>query len=129
MIHDREELRDAYIDLRLWNTLANITPPGKKQIVELKIMQVKRDIRNYNMRDTMEYPHWYIDDGFDGGTEIVVLPGNYTRKQVEDYYETYMHRECTPSMYDCTGQVFSVWHKAFETGLGWKIYHRIAMDV
>lgn len=129
MIRTREDLRNAYMDLSLYKTLANLTPQKNRHIVELKIIETKREIRNYHMRNVMEYPHWYIDDGFDGGTEIVVLPGNYTRKQVEDYFENFMYRECAPSIYDCTGQIFTVWHRAFETGLGWKVYHRIAMDV
>ena len=129
MIRNRKDLRNAYVDLSLYKTLANLTPPENKPVIELRIIETKREIRNYHMRNEMENPHWFINDGFDGGTEIVVLPGNYTRAQVEDYFDTYMHRECTPSMYDCTGQVFTVWHRAFETGLGWKIYHRIAMDV
>ena len=128
-IRTKDGLRTAYENLSLWKYLRSMTPPDKLELVDEKILRYKRRIREYHKHSDNEPEHRFLSHDYDYGVEIVILPGDLTREQVDKYYDLNMHRECMPSMYDCTGQIFTVWHRVVRTGAGWKIYHGLAMDV
>ena len=128
-IRTKDGLRTAYENMRLWEFLRSIVPPEKRCAVDAKILRYKRCIREYHKHSETEPEHHFISHDYDYGVELVILPGDMTREQVDRYFDINMHREYMNSMYDCTGQIFTVWHRVVRTGAGWKIYHGLAMDV
>ena len=128
-IRTRDGLRAAYENLSLWKYLRSMAPPDKLELVDEKILRYKRRIRKYHKHSDNEPEHHFLSHDYDYGVEVVILPADLTREQVDKYYDLNMHRERMNSMYDCTGQIFTVWHRVVRTGAGWKIYHGLAMDV
>ncbi|MBQ3552483.1 MAG: hypothetical protein IJA35_04945 [Clostridia bacterium] len=45
------------------------------------------------------------------------------------FFMSHHYREAAPSMYDCTGQIFTTWYKIFKRHGQFWVYHATAMDV
>ncbi len=118
-IRSSRDLRCAY-DLLLF---------AKEMGHEKKFDQLKREIRAYNHRPQRE-ERVIKDDGMDGCIVLIQLPERIkTKEGAHDYFMDTEYRECRPSMYDCTGQIFTNWFKIiFRHGRFWA-YHSMGMDV
>lgn len=90
--------------------------------------RIKRAIRDYLARpaDIARV----IRSDFDSLLVVIPLPpGLKTKEQADAYFMRRYYRECIPSAYDCTGQIFTTWYKIFERGGQFWAYHATAMDV
>ena len=88
----------------------------------------KRAIREYTHREKDR--RVIGDDGIDGYTVLIALPDSITgREEAEEHFYNNEYRECLPSMYDCTGQAFTLTHRVVERRGRWYCYHTVRFDV
>ena len=89
----------------------------------------KRDIRKYTHRPLPDRRIIH-EDGIDGYTALIELPEEITDlESAEEWFEYNERRECAPSIYDCTGQAFTFWHKIIKRRGRFFCYHHICFDV
>ena len=90
------------------------------------IKDIKRRIRAYN-HDTEANKRTLVKDyGVDGYIELFEMPDV---SDAEGWFNDMERLTCRPSMYDCTGQAFTQWHKIFRRNGKLMCYHRVAYDV
>lgn len=129
MIRNGNDLKNAYIVLI---GLKEMVPKnGREEVVKEHIKSIKRDIRGYFKKKSQKPQKRLVkDNGIDGFIELIQLPGFL--KNVEDAKEYFDENEvmiCRPSMYDCTGQLFTCWYKIIERHGRMFAYHCVGCDV
>ena len=92
-----------------------------------RIRQLKQDIRTYNNRKQDD--RYAIHNDYDGYIEVVPFPTDWTRNDVEEYFNEYERMECPNSPYDCTGELFTAWHSIVRRAGRWYLYHCVRIDV
>ena len=123
-IRTSEELRSAWELARMIEQ--NIDNCEYADVARDYLIDVKRTIRKY--RDKRDA---YIvkDYGIDGYIELAPLPEQIrTEQAAEEYFDQAMRLEYRPTYYDCTGQLFTGWHKLVNRHGRWYVYHRICCD-
>ena len=103
-------------------------PNSKPEIVEAKIIDMKRQLRA-NSKRTDEH-QTVRDDGIDGFIAKFPLPEHIqTRSEAIEYFHENEYIPMIPSAFDCTGQRFTAWYKVFQKSDGrfWA-YHSIGFD-
>lgn len=68
------------------------------------------------------------DDGMGGAITLVKIPEATSREEAEAYFKNNLERHYRPSAYDCTGQVFTLWHKPVFRSGSWWCYHCFGVD-
>lgn len=104
-------------------------PNSKPEIVEAKIIDMKRQLRaNSKRTDEHQTVH---DDGIDGFITKFPLPEYITTRQdADEYFREYEYIRMIPSAYDCTGQRFTAWYKLFQKPDGrFLAYHSVGIDM
>ena len=132
MIQNKNQLRFKYETL-LW--LNKIKNENEDCIIDLAVNKIKKEIRDYYKKKEKERKEWLIkDDGMDGYIILFELPSEINSIQIDsfelakEYFEAYEYRRCRPSMYDCTGQSFTIWYKIIKRNNKFYAYHRIGFD-
>ena len=132
MIQNKNQLRFKYETL-LW--LNKIKNENEDCIIDLAVYKIKKEIRDYYKKKEKERKEWLIkDDGMDGYIVLFELPSEINSIQIDsfelakEYFEAYEYRRCRPSMYDCTGQSFTIWYKIIKRNNKFYAYHRIGFD-
>ena len=99
------------------------------------VKEIKKEIRDYYKKKEKERKEWLIkDDGMDGYIVLFELPSEINSIQIDsfelakEYFEAYEYRRCRPSMYDCTGQSFTIWYKIIKRNNKFYAYHQIGFD-
>ena len=90
------------------------------------MLELKQAIREYNRRQASSDRRMISSDS-DSYVVLVDVPENVT--DVDEWFDLNERLECRPSMYDCTGQAFTMWYKVCERGGGRKVYHCVGFDV
>lgn len=123
-ISNAKKYREAWIMRRfIEQTIAEL---GNGEKARAYLDDLKRSIREYRDRPTLNIIKEY---GIDGFIELDALPEQIeTELDAEEYFEENMRLVCTPSQYDCTGQLFTSWHKLVKRRGRWYVYHAIACD-
>lgn len=137
MIRNSEDLRIKYEDLLLLNRIKN---ENESAILDMDsyndfVNEIKKEIRDYYKEREKDRKEWLIkDDGIDGGIVLFELPSEINSIKIdsfelaEEYFKAYEYRKCRPSMYDCTGQVFTSWYKIIKRNNKFYAYHSIGFD-
>lgn len=132
MIQNKNQLRFKYETL-LW--LNKIKNENEDCIIDLAVNKIKKEIRDYYKKKEKERKEWLIkDDGMDGYIVLFELPSEINSIQIDsfelakEYFEAYEYRRCRPSMYDCTGQSFTIWYKIIKRNNKFYAYHQIGFD-
>ena len=133
-IMDNHDLRNGYSTLDLYYEVLNEvrTKMPEKDVSPLlnSIKEAKRDIRRYLKWKSNSDRHLVKDYGIDGYIELVEFPDSIkTEDEAKDYFESEERLICRPSVYDCTGQLFTGWYKLFMRRVKWMCYHRVSCDV
>lgn len=91
---------------------------------------LKRRIRKLNKEavDYLDGNRIIKEYGIDGYVYREVLKATSMEK-AEDEFEDYHRRTYIPSIYDCTGQAFTEWHKIFVIRGKYVLYHSVGFDV
>lgn len=101
--------------------------------LEERIIALKRSVRNYFRRhhhSMQDDPRIVRDDGIDGCIVIVPLPTRITDPETaQEWFEEHEYMQIRPSMYDCTGQLFTSWFKIVCRHGRYYAYHSICCDV
>lgn len=93
------------------------------------LAEIKRNIRAYTHRAARE-DILVRDYGMDGYAVRFPLPAWIeTEEQANDYFESRYYMECRPSMYDCTGQLFTSWYTCKFWQGRWWAWHSVACDI
>ena len=135
MIRNSEDLRMKYESLLLANKLKNEVSSIDVDRYNDFINEIKKEIRDYHKREDGR-KEWLIKDyGIDGGIILFELPKEINSVKIdsfelaEEYFKAYEYRKCRPSIYDCTGQVFTSWYKIIKRNNKFYAYHCISFDV
>lgn len=138
MIQNSEGLRIKYELLLLLNRIKN---ENESDILDMdsyndSVYKIKKEIRDYYKEREKDRKEWLIkDNGIDGGIVLVELPSEINSVKIdsfelaEEYFKAYEYRKCRPSMYDCTGQVFTSWYKIIKRNNKFYAYHCISFDI
>lgn len=119
-IRGRDDLHFAYSLLGLLK---------KQGARDEQMNEIKKEIRRYYKGDVKDRRIIH-EDGIDGYTVLIRCPENVSDDEsAEEWFDYEERRECRPSMYDCTGQPFTIWHRFVERRGGWYCYHRVGFDV
>lgn len=96
-----------------------------------RLIEVKRAVRAFFKRVTANAERHIVKDyGIDGYIELVEMPETVTTaEQAEAYFNANMEIPYHYTYYDCTGQLFTNWHKLVNRRGTWFVYHCIACDV
>ena len=125
--------REIYQYINFWNEVkkANTKRAEKaeEQIEELKDeLRSKRrrrqkDIERHGyctmIRARDEYATW----------KAVLPPYVQTKEDAEECFMDFYYKECRPSQYDCTGQIFTTWWTIGKQAGRYVVYFGEAMDV
>ena len=137
MIQNSKGLRIRYELLLLLNRIKN---ENESNILDMdsyndSVYKIKKEIRDYYKEREKDRKEWLIkDDGIDGGIVLFELPSEINSIKIdsfelaEEYFKAYEYRKCRPSMYDCTGQVFTSWYKIVKRNNKFYAYHCISFD-
>ena len=120
-IENDRELRCVY---EILGMLAERTTSN----VQERVARIKKAIRKYRDRPVS---HEQIVRS-DCDSLLVVFPLDKdlkTAEEADDYFLDHYYREFIPSMYDCTGQVFTTWYKIFRRRGQFWVYNATAIDV
>lgn len=138
MIQNSEGLRIRYKLLLLLNRIKN---ENESDILDMdsyndSVYKIKKEIRDYYKEREKDRKEWLIkDNGIDGGIFLVELPNEINSIKIdsfelaEEYFKAYEYRRCRPSIYDCTGQSFTIWYKIIKRSNKFYAYHCIGFDV
>ena len=127
-IRNTRELKINYQMIDVYNSLKPETP-DQERILREQVCKLKREIREYN-RKPVDEARIIRDDGFDSCIVLIPLPERIkTKEAAHDYFMDTEYRECRPSMYDCTGQIFTHWFKIISRHGRFWAYHSMGMDV
>lgn len=99
-------------------------PQGKA--VRSYVDDIKRDLRAFYHRPDGCVK--IITADYDSGWQLITLTSK-TKEDANAEFNDLYYRVCTPSQYDCTGQMFTVSYKLFKRNARWMAYHHFAMDV
>ena len=130
-IRDNRDLRIAYETLLfIEEKLADHTiPEESRERANQRMIERKREIRAYLRKP--EPVRIIVQSDFDSCTYRFPLP-DYIRsiEDGEEYFREVEYMRYRPSMYDCTGQLFTTWFKVYQASDGsfWA-YHSVGMDV
>lgn len=118
-----------YEDAKLWESLVRLTS-NRPMSAERKERhdEIKRALRKFYHKSSdgaVNFGEW------DSFISKYPLPGWIkTKEEAIEFFEEYEWMRCTPSQYDCTGQMFTYGYCVFQKSDGrWWVYHRIALDV
>lgn len=136
MIQDSKDLRFKYEILLLLNNIKNESSSIDMDSYNDSVYKIKKEIRDYYKEREKDRKEWLIkDDWIDGSIVLVELPSEINSVKIdsfelaEEYFKAYEYRKCRPSMYDCTGQVFTSWYKIIKRNNKFYAYHCISFDV
>jgi len=94
--------------------------------------QIKKDIRDYNRRaDSRKSAErsrrlMLVNYGIDGYTELLTVPAGV---DPAEFFENDVRIIPRPSAYDCTGQLFTAWHKVTNWNGAPVIIHHVGVDI
>ena len=124
-------LREKYNFLEFLYRMEKFVMQGKEEIYKEEIIKAKREIRKIHNKDNKlraenQNKHIVKDYGMDGWIEKEIFT-NTTAEKVTAYAEENWI-ECIPSMYDCTGQLFTSWFEVFEVEDKIILYTKYSFD-
>ena len=124
-IRNNDDLRLAYEILGIyaeWDREADFKAKWSDRIIFLK-----REIRAFTNAENKRPVVAFSDE--DSVTYLQILPKNIqTAEEADAFFYDYMERViCSP--YDCTGELFTVGHKAFRRRGRFYVYHTMGVDV
>ena len=125
-IANNADLKVAYEELIFWKN----DPRLKDNVlVNDKIKELKEGIRDYFRRmnrETARIIKWDFE------SEIIMeeIPELInTKEAAEEWFMSCRYREVRPSIYDCTGQLFTAWHKIYKRNGKYIVYYCVCRDV
>lgn len=123
-------------DVELAYALINLVNERKSEakdadaiaVCDERVAELKRELRKYLHRPVSNRRIiWNNSDGF---IELFPLPeGLESLEDAREWFDNMEYLEYRPSLYDCTGQLFTSWYKVFPRRGGFYVYHKVSVDV
>ena len=128
-ITNKRDVKLAYELINLVNERkAEIKDADTIAVCDERVVELKRDLRKYFHRPVSK--RRVIQNDSDGYIELFPLPeGLESLEDAREWFENMEYLEYRPSLYDCTGQLFTSWYKVFPRRGGFYVYHRVSIDV
>ena len=134
-IANDRELKQRYITLLMCEKgFSTIVDDLDNISLELKntrknlIIDIKHSIRNYHKRCNNEPYHTRCIYGeYDEYLELIEV--NEPVNNIDKWFNDNIWLSYIPSLYDCTGQHFTLWYKPVFRHGKWFIYHKVGVDV
>lgn len=136
-IRNNRDYRRGYEFLTILTEADRMTCADLAKLKE-QIAEVKRELRVYAHRGGavdvgmgfMVERRIVRDDGMDGYMELVSIPEVFdTAGAADEFFKDFLEIQYRPSMYDCTGQAFTIWYKLFQRNGQFWAYHSVGFDV
>lgn len=130
-IRNNNDLRLAYwIIYTMADTAAKATGMDRETAAAMlkhsdTIIDIKRRIRAY-LHDADANRRTLVKGDTDGYIELFEMPDV---SDAEGWFDDFERLTYRPSMYDCTGQAFTRWHKIFRRNGKLMCYHSVGYDV
>lgn len=129
IINNSSELKAAYETLLFLNECAQCSVKNRRVLNE-RIKETKQRIRDYHKRSRKNTFRIIHDDGIDGYISLEEAPSCFvTIEQVINWFEENKMLVPMPSLYDCTGQPFTISYKVVRRRGRFFIYHSVGFDV
>lgn len=126
-IQNTRDLRCAYELLMIYGELEPKDAVAEERLHD-HVCNLKREIRAFAHRPADE-TRIVSDNGMDGHLILFPLPEFLeSKEEAEELFMRDYYLECRPSMYDCTGQAFTSWHKIVERRGRFWAYHSVCYD-
>lgn len=94
-----------------------------------KVKELKRNLRAYLNKPIKEERRCIYEDNYGYYILLARLPEFLkSEEDAEEYFEKFEQMDYKPSMYDCTGQHYTIGHKIFKRRGRFYVYHSIAVD-
>lgn len=124
---DMNDVRNNYGAIKVINDVYNKEKMKKpKNLLDA----YKRGIRDYFRRKDAELERRIIYADYDEYIELLQLPEEVKTLEIAKiWFDANERRVCRPSMYDCTGQIFTGGTTFVERNGRWWVYHTVYIDV
>lgn len=130
IINNKSELRAVYETLLFLNECLQYPEVKNRKVLDERIKQVKLRIRDYHRRSKENTLRIIHDDGIYGYISLEQAPDFLkTKEEVEKWFEGTKVIVPRPSLYDCTGQCYTIWYKVIYRREKFFVYHRVGFDV
>lgn len=122
-----DDLRLAYHFIRNFSG----APCDYPEVRDEMIIEYKRAIRAfYKRQEQKDRRCVYEDPAYGYYTMLIEFPDwIHSREVAEEWFHGEEEMHCAPSMYDCTGQHFTIRYKLVERRGRWYCYHHIGIDI
>ena len=136
-IHNTRELYCRMESLRYWQDLLQQvricdTTDEDQRHMERTIVEAKRTIRTYYRTHRCSFeddPRIVRDDGMDGCIVLIPVPERIDDEETaEAWYMNNHYAQLRYSAYDCTGQIYTSWHKIIKRGSRYYVYQSLHCD-
>lgn len=123
------ELRKQYSWIKfIEQTIQEKQLDDPKAVKEL-LVDAKREVRRHVNR-LVDNDRRIIKQDWDYYIMRINLPSWIkTKEEAEEWFERNEFIDYIPRDYDCTGQLFTSWHRLFKVNDLWICYHCVSMDV
>lgn len=126
-VANNADLKVAYEELLFWKREPRLK--DNTLINDRIIKKLKEGIRDYFKR-TDQRAERVIKWDSESVISLEELPETIkTEEAAEDWFCFHRYKEAIPSLYDCTGQLYTAWHKIFKRKGRYFVYHCICRDV
>ena len=122
VINTKKDLRTAYALIRNMQKDINLSLEGPAAFMR----DLKESVRRYNRNDVSDRKLITCDG--ESYIELVALPAD-SIEEAEEYFKENEELHCPPSQYDCTGNLFTKWHKTVKRTDGFYVYHSVGADL
>jgi|GEM_PF-517336 len=131
-IQDLQELRFDYTFVRFAE--ADADAGASEGALKRLVDEYKRKIRRYGKRPQRIGPYEATveilrDNGIDGYVERIEIPLAQSIRTGERIFDEYIFLPDPHSAYDCTGKLFTCWHKVILRCGHCFIFHGVSRDV
>ena len=92
---------------------------------------IKKALRAYYKKEQNADPFKLVADySIDGYIQRITMPDTIQNAEdAERYYLNNYYKECKPSQYDCTGQLFTAWYKVGTLNGRPTVWERVCADI
>lgn len=120
------DLKTKFFMLHMFETELKRTP-----IRDEKIKELKHEIRSYlKLKDPEDEKVLVKDFGIDGCIVRFPVPESCeTKEDMTEWFEEWEYIKYRPSMYDCTGQMFTAGYEFHKLNGRMWVWHHIGVDV
>ena len=127
------DIKTLYDEMRFWEQLIELVEAKDENTVRFakeRIIKCKKAIREKNRKEDENKDRVMVKGDWDGYLVKIYCPEWIeTMEDAEEWFDDCERIEMVYYPWDCTGQLFTSWHRIFCVNGKWICYHDVSMDV